>query len=99
MQRAPRSSASARAETRRAAALIASGSDRPAGLTAREAEVLRLIAAGKSNRDIATKLVISEHTVARHVQNVFAKLGVSSRAAATAYAIRASTVLKVSGQD
>jgi ATP/maltotriose-dependent transcriptional regulator MalT len=58
----------------------------PAGLTAREAEVLRLVAAGKTNRDIAVELVISEHTVARHLQNMFAKLGVSSRAAATAFA-------------
>jgi DNA-binding CsgD family transcriptional regulator len=58
----------------------------PAGLTAREAEVLRLVAAGKTNRDIAIELVISEHTVARHLQNMFAKLGVSSRAAATAFA-------------
>jgi DNA-binding CsgD family transcriptional regulator len=56
------------------------------GLTARELEVLRLVAAGKSNRDIASALVISEHTVARHIQNIFAKLGVSSRAAATAFA-------------
>jgi DNA-binding CsgD family transcriptional regulator len=56
------------------------------GLTAREAEVLRLVAAGRSNREIATKLVISEHTVARHVQNIFAKLGVSSRTAASAFA-------------
>jgi ATP/maltotriose-dependent transcriptional regulator MalT len=58
----------------------------PAGLTAREAQVLRLVAAGKTNRDIAVELVISEHTVARHLQNMFAKLGVSSRAAATAFA-------------
>ena len=58
----------------------------PAGLTAREAEVLRLVAAGKTNRDIAVELVISEHTVARHLQNMFAKLGVSSRSAATAFA-------------
>ena len=58
----------------------------PAGLTGREAEVLRLVAAGKTNRDIAVELVISEHTVARHLQNMFAKLGVSSRAAATAFA-------------
>ena len=58
----------------------------PGGLTPREAEVLRLVAAGKTNRDIAVQLVISEHTVARHLQNMFAKLGVSSRAAATAYA-------------
>ncbi|HEY8017991.1 MAG TPA: LuxR C-terminal-related transcriptional regulator, partial [Actinomycetota bacterium] len=58
----------------------------PAGLTAREVEVLRLVAAGKTNRDIAVELVISEHTVARHLQNMFAKLGVSSRSAATAFA-------------
>lgn len=56
------------------------------GLSAREVEVLRLIAAGKSNRAIATELFISEKTVARHVSNIFTKLGVSTRAAATAYA-------------
>jgi DNA-binding NarL/FixJ family response regulator len=56
------------------------------GLTARQLEVLRLIAAGKSNREIAAALVISEHTVARHVQNIFATLGVSSRTAASAFA-------------
>ena len=56
------------------------------GLSAREVEVLRLVAAGRTNRQIAASLVISEHTVARHVQNIFAKLGVSSRAAATAFA-------------
>jgi ATP/maltotriose-dependent transcriptional regulator MalT len=56
------------------------------GLSRRELEVLRLVAAGKSNREIATALVISEHTVARHVQNIFGKLRVSSRAAATAFA-------------
>ncbi len=48
--------------------------------------MLRLVAAGRSNRDIAAALVISEHTVARHVQNIFAKLDVSSRAAAGAFA-------------
>jgi DNA-binding CsgD family transcriptional regulator len=56
------------------------------GLTARELEVLRLVAAGKTNREIAAALVVSEHTVARHVQNIFAKLHVSSRTAASAYA-------------
>ena len=58
----------------------------PAGLTTREAEVLRLLASGKTNRDIAVELVISQHTVGRHLQNLYAKLGVSSRSAATAYA-------------
>jgi DNA-binding CsgD family transcriptional regulator len=62
------------------------GPPEPHGLTAREVEVLRLVATGRSNREIAAELVISEHTVARHVQNIFAKLGVSSRTAATAYA-------------
>jgi ATP/maltotriose-dependent transcriptional regulator MalT len=56
------------------------------GLSERELEVLRLVAAGKSNREIASTLVISEHTVARHLQNIYAKLRVSSRAAATAFA-------------
>ena len=48
--------------------------------------MLRHVAAGKTNREIASELVVSEHTVARHVQNIFAKLGVSSRTAATAFA-------------
>jgi ATP/maltotriose-dependent transcriptional regulator MalT len=56
------------------------------GLTARELEVLRLVASGKSNKEIAAALIISEHTVARHVQNIFTKLGVASRTAAGAYA-------------
>jgi len=56
------------------------------GLTNRELEVLRLVAAGRSNRQISATLVISEHTVARHMQNIFAKLGVSSRTAASAFA-------------
>ncbi|WP_261720191.1 LuxR family transcriptional regulator [Streptomyces sp. FZ201] len=56
------------------------------GLTPREVEVLRLIATGASNQQIADRLVISDRTVARHVSNMFTKLGVSSRAAATAYA-------------
>jgi DNA-binding NarL/FixJ family response regulator len=56
------------------------------GLTARELEVLRLVAGGRSNREIASELVLSEHTVARHLPNIFAKLGVSSRTAASAFA-------------
>lgn len=60
---------------------------KPTGpLSARETEVLRLIATGKTNRAIAGALRISEKTVARHVSNIFTKLGLSSRAAATAYA-------------
>jgi DNA-binding CsgD family transcriptional regulator len=57
------------------------------GLTGRELEVLRLVASGQSNREIASKLIISEHTVARHLQNIFAKLGVSSRTAASTYGL------------
>jgi len=56
------------------------------GLSARELEVLRLVAAGRTNREIAAALVVSEHTVARHVQNIFRKLRVSSRTAASAFA-------------
>jgi ATP/maltotriose-dependent transcriptional regulator MalT len=55
-------------------------------LSGREREVLAEVAAGKTNRQIATALTISEHTVGRHLENIFAKLGVTSRAAATAYA-------------
>jgi DNA-binding CsgD family transcriptional regulator len=58
------------------------------GLTARELEVLRLVAAGKSNHAIAADLSVSDHTIRRHLQNIFRKLGVSSRAAATAFAFR-----------
>jgi DNA-binding CsgD family transcriptional regulator len=58
----------------------------PHGLTERELEVLRHLAAGATNRGIAAELVVSERTIDRHVSNIFAKLGVSSRAAATAHA-------------
>jgi DNA-binding CsgD family transcriptional regulator len=58
----------------------------PDGLTAREVEVLKLVAAGLTNRAIAERLVISDKTVARHVSNIFTKLDLSSRSAATAYA-------------
>ena len=60
----------------------------PAGLTPRELEILRHVATGKTNRAIATELFISEKTVHRHVSNIFAKLGLSTRAAATAYAFQ-----------
>jgi len=56
------------------------------GLTQRELEVLRLVAAGKSNHAIAVDLFLSDHTVRRHLQNIFRKVGVSSRAGATAFA-------------
>jgi DNA-binding CsgD family transcriptional regulator len=58
----------------------------PHGLTARELQVLRLVAAGATNKAIAADLVLSERTVDRHVSNIFTKLRVPSRAAATAYA-------------
>jgi ATP/maltotriose-dependent transcriptional regulator MalT len=62
------------------------GAGQSHGLTQRELQVLRLVAAGRTNRAIAAELVLSERTVDRHVSNIFTKLGVSSRAAATAYA-------------
>jgi DNA-binding NarL/FixJ family response regulator len=55
-------------------------------LTPRELNVLRLVAAGKTNRAVAEDLFLSEKTVARHMSNIFLKLGISSRSAATAYA-------------
>jgi ATP/maltotriose-dependent transcriptional regulator MalT len=58
------------------------------GLSPRELEVLRLVAAGETNRTIAATLVLSERTVERHVSNIFTKLGIASRSAATAYAYR-----------
>lgn len=65
---------------------LARPAERTTGLTSREEEVLALVAAGKTNREIAAELVISEHTARRHVQNIFTKLDLSSRAAATAFA-------------
>jgi DNA-binding CsgD family transcriptional regulator len=61
---------------------------RVGSLSEREAQVLRLLAAGKTNRAIADELFISEKTVARHVSNIFDKLGVSSRSGATAWAFQ-----------
>ena len=62
------------------------GERQPASLSDRELQVLRLVAAGKTNRAIAEELFISEKTVARHVSNIFDKVGVSTRSAATAWA-------------
>jgi DNA-binding CsgD family transcriptional regulator len=67
-------------------ARLARASPETHGLSARELQVLRLVAEGRTNRQIAAELVVSEHTVARHLQNIFGKLGVSSRTAATAFA-------------
>jgi DNA-binding NarL/FixJ family response regulator len=61
-------------------------------LSPRELEVLALLATGATNRAIAEKLVLSERTVDRHVSNIFTKLGVSTRAAATAYAFERELV-------
>jgi DNA-binding CsgD family transcriptional regulator len=58
----------------------------PAGLTAREGEVLSLAASGKTNKEIAATLHLSERTVARHLSNIFTKVGVTSRTAAAAFA-------------
>jgi DNA-binding CsgD family transcriptional regulator len=81
-----------RAAAVRTAATAATAAPRapawPAGLTGREVEVLRLIAAGQSNRAIAQALFISPNTVLHHVSSIFAKLGVANRAEAAAYAIR-----------
>ena len=75
------------ADLARAQALSRKGGTTPAGgLTPRELDVLRLVATGKTNRAIAADLFLSEKTVARHISNIFRKLGLSSRAAATAYA-------------
>jgi RNA polymerase sigma factor (sigma-70 family) len=58
-------------------------------VTPREREVLRLLAEGLTNRQIAARLVVSEHTVHRHVTNILRKLGLHSRAAAAAQAVQA----------
>ncbi len=68
--------------------LMARREQAPAGLTAREVEVLCLVAAGMTNRAIAAELFLANKTVARHVSNIFTKLGVSSRSAATAFAFQ-----------
>jgi DNA-binding NarL/FixJ family response regulator len=71
-----------------ASAGSAAGVAYPDGLSEREAEVLRLVAAGKSNRDIAERLVISVNTVFQHVRSILNKTGCSNRTEAAAYALR-----------
>jgi LuxR family maltose regulon positive regulatory protein len=70
------------------AELVGRPAPAPSGLTPRERDVLRLLAEGLTNRQIAERLVLSEHTVHRHVTNILRKLGVPSRAAAAAHAVR-----------
>jgi DNA-binding NarL/FixJ family response regulator len=83
----------ARPDLARVSALSGGPDDKSAGpLTAREVEVLGLLATGRTNRAIAQHLRISEKTVARHLSNIFNKLGVSTRSAATAYAYRHNQV-------
>ena len=60
----------------------------PDGLTEREVEVLHLVAAGGSNREVADQLVLSLRTVERHITNIYAKIGARGRVDATAYALR-----------
>jgi DNA-binding NarL/FixJ family response regulator len=67
----------------------AAGVRGPGPLTSREVEVLRLVSEGMSNQEIAVKIVVSEHTVHRHVANILAKLGQTSRTGAAAHAINA----------
>jgi DNA-binding NarL/FixJ family response regulator len=66
----------------------ASRSKQPAHLSGREIEVLRLIAAGQTNREIARRLALSERTVPVHVRNILTKTNSANRAAATAFALR-----------
>jgi DNA-binding NarL/FixJ family response regulator len=67
---------------------IKSGPVLPDGLTTREVEVLRLVAAGKTNQEIADELFIAERTAANHVSNIFEKIGCGNRVEATVYAHR-----------
>lgn len=69
----------------------------PDGLTAREAEVLCHLAAGSTNKEIATALFLSDKTIARHLSNIFTKIGVTTRSAATAYAFQQHIVGTQSG--
>jgi DNA-binding CsgD family transcriptional regulator len=77
-------------DERRVAALLGEAPASP--LSSREIEVLRLVARGGTNREVAGELVVSEHTVARHLSNIYTKLGVGSRSAATAWAHERSLI-------
>jgi DNA-binding CsgD family transcriptional regulator len=82
----------AHVDARRAEALLATATGNVStsdGLTVRQTEILRLLASGLTNHDIAERLVLSEHTVKRHVANILTRLGLPSRAAAAAHASRA----------
>jgi DNA-binding CsgD family transcriptional regulator len=67
---------------------VQSGMPGPSGLSQREAEVLRLVASGRSNQQIADELVLSVNTVRRHVSNIYDKIGITNRAEATAFAAK-----------
>jgi DNA-binding NarL/FixJ family response regulator len=69
------------------ASLSARRPSAPAGLSARELEVLRLLAGGRTNKEIASALVVSVHTVERHLANAYRKIGARNRAEATAFAL------------
>jgi DNA-binding NarL/FixJ family response regulator len=65
---------------------------RPAGLTGREVDVLRLLARGLTNRDMAERLSVSQDTIKHHIQHVYEKVGVSTRAGATLFAMEHALV-------
>jgi DNA-binding CsgD family transcriptional regulator len=80
------------AERARALAVQVGTTQLPNGLTGREAEVLCLVASGRTNKQMAEALGLSEKTIARHLSNIFTKIGVSTRAAATAFAFEHQVV-------
>ena len=82
--------------TARVRARRAATSPLPNGLTGREVEVLRLVASGRTNKQLAAELGLSEKTVERHLSNIFTKIGVSTRAAATAFAFEHQIVARTS---